>query len=347
MLKPNWLAWRRAEDVACVHPAFALTLCEVLKDAGVSRLAIMENPAVQTAPSIAKAMGLEAPLAKLGVEIANFSDYRKIAPAKGVKFRNIELASEHLPFDAVVDVAKAKTHAMMTLTLCVKNLFGMVKGSERMGWHLAVGRDFPAFADMLLDIYLDVMPRFNFLDAVVCMEGNGPGSGDPVPRGFVAGSADALALDAAVAPLLGVDELLLIRKARERDLLPPYELCGEIPERVPLKLPDPPGALVEWGMPLPPFFKGILRDFVVARPILDEKLCVGCGLCAKMCPPQSLKMLDGKPRFDLPDCIRCFCCQEHCPKGAIKPRTTLAMKAASLVEDSVRSLFGFGRKGKP
>jgi Fe-S-cluster-containing hydrogenase component 2 len=66
-----------------------------------------------------------------------------------------------------------------------------------------------------------------------------------------------------------------------------------------------------------------------------------------MCPPQSLKMLDGKPRFDLPDCIRCFCCQEHCPKGAIKPRTTLAMKAASLVEDSVRSLFGFGRKGKP
>ena len=88
----------------------------------------------------AKAMGIDTELAGLGVEVFNFTQYGRSAAVPGVKFRNIEIATEHLPFDAMVNVAKAKTHAMMTLTLCVKNLFGMVKGSERMGWHLAVAR---------------------------------------------------------------------------------------------------------------------------------------------------------------------------------------------------------------
>lgn len=345
MLKPNWLAWRRAGDIACVHPAVVVELCKVLKDAGAARLAIMENPAVQSAPSIAKAMGIDAELERLGVDVRNFSEYRRIEAEEGVKFKNIEVATGHLGFDAVVNIAKAKTHAMMTLTLCVKNLFGMVKGSERMGWHLAVGKDFGAFADMLLDIYLNVKPKFNLLDAVVCMEGNGPGSGDPAFRGFIAGCSDALALDAAVAPLLGVDDLLLLRKALERGVMPQVECCGELPERNPLKLPPPPGLLAEWGMPLPPVLKNVMRDFVVSRPVLDASLCVGCGLCAKMCPPQSLKMKDAKPVFDLPNCIRCYCCQEHCPKGAISSKKTMAMKVAESFEDSVRALFGKGRRG--
>ena len=344
MLKPNWLAWRRADDIACVHPAVVVELCKILKDAGAAKLTIMENPAVQSAPSIARAMGIDGELERMDVDVLNFSSYRKIDAAKGVKFRNIEVASEHLGFDAVLNIAKGKTHAMMTLTLCVKNLFGMIKGSERMGWHLAVGKDFGAFAEMLLDIYLDVKPKFNILDAIVCMEGNGPGSGNPAFRGFIAGSSDALALDAAVAPLFGVDNLLLIQKAVERGLLPSYEVCGEIPERNPLTLPPPPGALVEWGMPLPPILKNVMRDFVVSRPILNPALCTGCGLCAKMCPPQSLKIENSKPKFDLPNCIRCYCCQEHCPNGAISSKKTMAMKVAETFEDSVRSLFGKGRR---
>jgi uncharacterized protein (DUF362 family)/ferredoxin len=340
VLKPNWLAWRRRDDIACVNPAVVVELCRIFKDAGAAKVAIMENPAVQTAPSIAKAMGIDLELARLGVEVFNFSDYRRIEAVPGVKFRNIELATEHLPFDAMVNVAKAKTHAMMTLTLCVKNLFGMVKGSERMGWHLAVGKDFGAFADMLLDIYLNVKPSFNILDAVVCMEGNGPGSGEPAHRGFLAGSSDALALDAAVSPLFGVDAMPVLDKASERGLIPSFELCGAIPIRKPLELPPPPGLLVEWGMPLPPVLKTLFRDSVVSRPLLDAKRCTGCGLCAKMCPPQSLKMHSGKPVFDLPNCIRCYCCQEHCPNGAITSKKTLAMKVAELFEDSVRSLFG-------
>lgn len=347
MLKPNLLAWRHKEDIACVHPAVIVETAKLFLDAGAAKVAILENPAVQTAPSILHSMGIDAELKKLNVSSANFTDYRRLPVPDRVQFHNLELAAEYLDFDAVVNIAKAKTHAMMTLTLCVKNLFGLVKGSERMGWHLAVGKDFAKFADMLLDIYLTVRPQFNLLDAVVCMEGNGPGSGTPAIRGFLAGCTDSLALDASAAETLGVPELLLLRNAAERGILPEFENTGEIPEKNPLKLPDPPGILSEWGVTLPPILKNVMRDFVVSKPKLDPNLCISCGLCVKMCPPQSLKLVNGKPVFDLPNCIRCYCCQEHCPKGAIVPRKTMPMKLAETFEDAVRALFGTNTKPNP
>ena len=338
MFKPNFLAWRRDGDIACVNPAFLLESIKVFLDAG-ARIAILETPAVQTAPAVIRAMKLEGELARLGVTVASFSEFAPIKQFPGQCFHHLEIAREYLDYDAVVDVAKAKTHGMMMLTLCVKNLFGMIKGSERMGWHLAVGKDFERFADLLLDIYLAVRPQFNLLDAVTCMEGNGPGSGTPAERGFIAGSNDSLALDASVAPRLGCEDLLILENARKRGFLPDFEIVGNIPEIRRLRLPPPPGFFCEWGMPLPPFFKKFLREAVVAKPILNKKLCIGCGLCVKMCPPASLKLKNGKPVFDLPNCIRCFCCQEHCPKGAITTRKTVMMKVCEKGEEAVRFLF--------
>ncbi|MBQ9337050.1 MAG: DUF362 domain-containing protein [Lentisphaeria bacterium] len=340
LLKPNLLAWRRADDPACVRPALLLECVKVFLDAG-AKVSILENPAVQTAPAVIRAMGLTDELERLGVEVRSFADFAPVRPLPEMRFRNFELAREYLDFDVVADLAKAKTHGMMTLTLCVKNLFGLVKGSERMAWHLNVGRDFSCFADMLLDIYLAVRPQFNIVDAVICMEGNGPGSGTPADRGWIFGGTDSLALDSWLAPLLlgGGEELLLVRRARERGLLSGYEVIGETPEIAPLQLPPPPGLLCEWGVMLPPGLKKQLRELLVARPVLDPEKCIGCGLCAKMCPPATLKVVDGKARFDYPNCIRCFCCQEHCPQGAITIRKGVLMGLMETMERGVRKLF--------
>jgi len=339
MLKPNLLAWRRDNDPQAVHPRFIVETAKVFLDAGASRVAILENPAIQTAPQVLRAMGVADELKKLGVASANFSNYKKQPPLDAVCFRNLEIADEFREYDFVADLAKAKTHGMMTLTFCVKNLFGLVNGGDRLAWHLAVGRDYDKFADMLLDLYLVVRPAFSLLDAVTCMEGNGPGSGTPADRHFIAGGTDALALDNVAAKVLGVDPdtLPLIKRAKARGLLADpssVDILDALPVCAPLALPDRPVldmAQMQLGVGIPKWAQKPLSKLLVVNPVLNPAKCVGCGVCVKMCPPKSLKLVDSRPVFDLPHCIRCFCCQEHCPKGAIEPRMTRTMRFVKAV----------------
>lgn len=334
MLKPNLLAWRKDNDPQAVHPRFIVETAKVFLDAGASRVAILENPAVQTTPQILRSMGIADELKSLGVASANFKYYIKQPPLDAVFFRNLEIANEFREYDFVADLAKAKTHGMMTLTFCVKNLFGLVNGGDRLAWHLAVGRDYDKFADMLLDLYLVVRPAFNLLDAVTCMEGNGPGAGTPTDRHFIAGGTDALALDSVAARVLGVDPdtLHIVKRAKARGLFPAPETVDNpdpLPVCEPLALPDRPVmdmAQMHLGVGIPKWMQKPLYKLMVVNPVLDSAKCVGCGVCVKMCPPKSLKLSGGKPAFDLPHCIRCFCCQEHCPKGAITPRMTRTMR---------------------
>lgn len=340
MLKPNLLAWRKDNDPQAVNPRFIVETAKVFLDAGASRVAILENPAVQTTLQILRAMGIADELKSLGVASANFRNYIKQPPLDAVFFRNLEIADEFREYDFVADLAKAKTHGMMTLTFCVKNLFGLVNGGDRLAWHLAVGRDYDKFADMLLDLYLVVRPTFNLLDAVTCMEGNGPGAGTPADRHFIGGGTDALALDAVAAKVLGVDPdtLHIIKRAKARGLFPAPETVDNpdpLPVCEPLALPDRPVmdmAQMHLGVGIPKWMQKPLYKLMVVNPVLDPAKCVGCGVCVKMCPPKSLKLSGGKPAFDLPHCIRCFCCQEHCPKGAITPRMTRMMRFVKAVD---------------
>jgi len=352
MLKPNLLAWRRENDPQAVHPRFIVETAKVFLDAGATRVAILENPAVQTTPQILRAMGIADELKALGVASANFMNYIKQPPLDAVFFRNLEIADEFREYDFVADLAKAKTHGMMTLTFCVKNLFGLVNGGDRLAWHLAVGRDYDKFADMLLDLYLIVRPTFNLLDAVTCMEGNGPGAGTPAERHFIAGGTDALALDAVAARVLGVDpdELHIIRRAKARGLFPAPETVGNpdpLPVCKPLALPDRPVmdmAQMHLGVGIPKWMQKPLYKLMVVNPVLDPAKCVGCGVCVKMCPPKSLKLVNSRLAFDLPHCIRCFCCQEHCPKGAITPRMTRMMRFVKAVDRLFRGGGATGSK---
>ena len=326
LLKPNLLFCRRPDDPATVHPAVITAVAAALREAGAAEIVLLENPGTQTVRAIIDRMGISENLSASGIFFDDFADYRERPLPDSCVFRSLKIAREFEHFDLVADLAKAKTHAMMTLTLAVKNLFGLVDSAGRIGWHLAVGSDFRRFADLLLDLYLTVRPRICIVDGIIGMEGNGPGSGTPAERNFLAASDDALALDASVAEKLGVpaQKYLILEQAAKRGLEFFFEDSGAVPPIRPFRLPDPPGMLNAWGVILPPFCKTLLRNLVGSRPVLQKELCIGCGRCAEVCPPRSLKMgREKRPRFDLNHCIRCYCCQEHCPRGAIVTRRQL------------------------
>lgn len=57
--------------------------------------------------------------------------------------------------------------------------------------------------------------------------------------------------------------------------------------------------------------------FVHAKKFYATPECVGCSVCAKVCPLQNVKMEKGKPKWG-DHCTHCMACICRCPKEAIE-----------------------------
>ncbi|MDE7087318.1 MAG: EFR1 family ferrodoxin [Clostridia bacterium] len=77
----------------------------------------------------------------------------------------------------------------------------------------------------------------------------------------------------------------------------------------------------EKKMPFGHFFAWFLRcehwgAHVIGVGYRATKDCISCGLCAKNCPADNIKMKNGKPKFG-GNCYICARCSFNCPKNCI------------------------------
>jgi len=58
---------------------------------------------------------------------------------------------------------------------------------------------------------------------------------------------------------------------------------------------------------------------------LDEGQCVGCAICADVCPERALSLSrrDLRPTWIANQCTHCGLCEQECPTAAITLRTIL------------------------
>ena len=320
LLKPNLLAGKPPEAAVTTHPEVLRAVIEAVQQAGGVAL-VGDSPGIGSPRRVAERSGLLRVIEETGAEFVPFSE---VLPVSGSgTFRQFELARPYLEADRVINLPKLKTHEMMTLTCCVKNLFGAVVGTQKAAWHLKAGADKGLFAEMLLEVYLLREPDLNIVDAIVAMEGNGPGSGDPRQVGLMLAGANAVAVDLVAAELAGIPrKLLYLENAARKKELPgsrreEIETCGvpfgEI-DCPPLKLPH----LSDVQFGLPGFLKNRLRNQFSSRPEVDRDRCELCGVCVKSCPPDAIRIEGGRLRFNYQRCIRCFCCRELCPHAALR-----------------------------
>lgn len=335
LLKPNLLRSASPERAIVTHPAVVGAAAEILSDCG-ARLSIGDSPPLGNIQRVLAKSGYETILKRHDIETVPFVQKRTVEFGDDRIYRRLELAAEVFEFDRVINIAKLKTHCQMTLTLGVKNLFGLVIGSDKASWHLRAGRVTDNFAHVLLQIYETILPDISILDGILGMQGNGPNSGEPRYVGILSASRDAIAMDAVVARLLGfpIDSVRTCILGKELGLgnisSEDIEIAGDSLTAFPLTdFKAPKSMSMAWNLSYWNPIRRFMENHIITKPEIDWDACKNCGICMNHCPPQAISERNGKMVIDRRRCISCFCCHELCGSDAISIRQPFAGRMLS------------------
>jgi uncharacterized protein (DUF362 family)/Pyruvate/2-oxoacid:ferredoxin oxidoreductase delta subunit len=319
LLKPNLLCARNPEQAVTTHPEVVRALIRMVKTAGGCPMVADSGMSVIQIERVWEKTGFKAMCGEESVPLVN------LEKAGSVQFNRAgvvySVAKPVLDAALVINVPKLKTHMLTALTNAVKNIYGTLPGFQKTMLH----KQYPTpdqFCAFLAALYARVKPGLTITDAVVAMEGNGPSAGDLVPLGFLAGSTDGVALDAAMChilkiPLDKVTYLGLLQRAGVGTAdWSQIELVGNVPlplQRPPFRVPVTASLLNR----IPIWLIRMLAPYVWIRPSFTVR-CVQCGLCVKACPVKALHMpAESRPVLNSSACIGCCCCHEVCPERAV------------------------------
>jgi len=217
----------------------------------------------------------------------------------------------------IINVPKFKTHGLMMLSGAVKNLYGLIPDGTKKWLH----RRFPNrsdFARLLIDVYDCVNPCLNIVDAIVSLEGEGPGAkGKPKKTGLLLASTCAVSLDFVLAQIMNIDPLSVpTNKAwvERFGAAPTIEVVGaQISSFV----------CYDYKLPVVERYNNEkmvkkLFDLKYSKPKIDNKKCIGCGLCEKNCSVKAIGFKNSEVIINTDRCIGCLICHEICPRGAVE-----------------------------
>lgn len=236
--------------------------------------------------------------------------------------------------DMIINFCKLKSHAMMSMSCAVKNMFGVIPGTTKPEYHYRFP-NISDFANMLIDLNEYFKPKLNIVDAIIGMDGNGPTMGDAKHIGAVLASSNPYALDYVCAKLIGltIDDVETIKQSINRKLF----LVDDIKINDNLdnfliedfKVDKNPKSIQFFTDNKGIFSKvtsKVVKNVLSNKPAVQKRKCIGCQKCANICPAKAITMINGKPVIDRSKCIKCYCCQEFCPLGVMKVKSTWIAK---------------------
>jgi len=325
LLKPNMLSARLPEQAVTTHPAILEVLSEILPEP----VYIGDSPA-STQRSVElcwEACGYKEVATRTGAKLVKIEGKSTIFNLK-IAGRNISFpVSDFALSKKIFNLPKFKTHNITVLTLCVKNLYGLIPGYPKGLLHT----EFPEpelFNQFIVELYRLLQDRiiFNLVDAVEIMDGNGPASGRKRHFGYLIAGKNAVCVDffCAISSGLKITQVPFLKIYERLYGIPEIKVVGDNPEII-KDFQASSSSIIFKMQGMPVFSKPLkkLADQLNIVPVIKHALCVKCMECYRICP---VKAISTDLKIDRKKCINCLCCFEICPHRAIKVKKSLLAK---------------------
>lgn len=341
LLKPNILMGKPPERAVATHPEVVKAAIQWVRQFKPSKIYVCDSSGGQKLGVTEHSMkfsGILEVCEEEEVECIPFEKtereiYQVLDPIELKEFASSCLIKDA---DLIINLPKIKTHGQVTLTCCIKNMFGTILRINKPKTHA----QFPTperFTGALVDIYSVSNPQLTIVDGYLCQEGQGPSSGEVVKLDLILAGYDGVALDTTVCKIIGFNpsEILYLAKAEQKKLgttnLDDIELLGEKIEKVFREFKKPKVRPI--SMPLPRSLANYVgKTLFKATVKFDRDKCKLCSTCWTNCPanaiipPKELKK-GNIPKWIKNRCITCYCCVELCPHEAVKFKVNFVKNA--------------------
>ena len=216
LVKVNFITTKTWDTGATTDPIVVEAIIKKLKDLSVKIYIVESDATITNADKAFEVTGMKDMCTRNGVEWLNLryiKDKVNLEVPNGEVLKSItvpRLVTE----SAVISAAKLKTHVNTTVTLGMKNMFGLLPDKFKGKYHMK------GISKVVVDINTVLKPALTVIDGFVSMEGQGPIDGTPVQMNLIIAGRDVVATDATAARVMGFnpDEIKHIRRAYEKGL---------------------------------------------------------------------------------------------------------------------------------
>lgn len=205
LVKPNLITGDTFETGITTDPIVVEAVIMKIQELGKKAI-VVETEGGTTSPDEAIIeTGMQEVVERLGSEYINMGKLEDkveltVENPRGIKtFKVARLAIE----SAIITVPSMKTLHHTTITMGLKNMFGMLTTRNKYPMHELGTNNF------IYDICKTLPPTLSVIDGFFGKSGRGPWSGTPVKMDTIIASVDSVAADATAARCIGIDPLTI------------------------------------------------------------------------------------------------------------------------------------------
>jgi uncharacterized protein (DUF362 family) len=322
LINPNVLRTSKPDEGIVTNPALLQAVVQAVEEQQPASIIVGDNPGLFNYGDNERCFEQTGLMQAAGGYYQNIGTESMQMDFDPTLLPRVGVSRAVLDADVVISLPKFKTHGLTVITGAIKNSYGILPGGQKATLHKA-SKTPERFQETIVEVFRLRVPDLFIMDAVVGMEGNGPASPDLRDIGRILAADNAVAMDAVMAAMMGLEpgRLRSLQKAKELGLgdfdLQTIEIMGELEQIPDFKLPPLSGEHQMANADI----QEMLGTRAGLKPQADPELCTACEECIEHCPVSALSMgNEGIPEVDADTCITCFCCQEMCPEKAMSLR---------------------------